>query len=150
MTPTHGLQRVKRYLRRYCRKPADMTVREFWANFQRINNEEIPNMPPLYDATQSLKRDELIDILLYSLPKSWQGEMNKQNYDPFGGSVQDLIDFAERMETAEALDAKASGRKQESSAKEVVGQEEIFVVELQRQGWKALLSFAWRRRPYYR
>ena len=117
MTPTHGLQRVKRYLRRYCRKPADMTVREFWANFQRINNEEIPNMPPLYDATQSLKRDELIDILLYSLPKSWQGEMNKQNYDPFGGSVQDLIDFAERMETAEALDAKASGRKQESSAK---------------------------------
>ena len=70
MTPTHGLQRVKRYLRRYCRKPADMTVREFWANFQRINNEEIPNMPQLYDSSQSLKRDELIDILLYSLPPS--------------------------------------------------------------------------------
>ena len=49
MTPVHGLQRVKRYLRRYCRKPADISVREYWANFSRINNEEIPLMPPNFN-----------------------------------------------------------------------------------------------------
>jgi hypothetical protein len=106
MTPVHGLQRVKRYLRRYCRKPADMSVREYWANFARINDEEIPLMPPNFNNSQSLEADEVKDILLFALPKSWQSDMNKQNFDPFEGTVQELIEFAERMETAEALDGK--------------------------------------------
>jgi hypothetical protein len=101
--PTHGLQRVKRYLRRHCRKPTDMSVREFWANFNRINNEEIPRLPPNYDSAQSLQDDECIDILLYALPKSWQSEMTRQGYNPFENSPTQLIAFCEQLENAEAL-----------------------------------------------
>jgi hypothetical protein len=68
--PYKALQQVKRYLRRECRKPQDMKVRTYFVNLRRINNEEIPELP-WFDPNQGLTDDEIIDILLFGLPKSW-------------------------------------------------------------------------------
>ena len=70
-------QKVKRHLRRECRKPLDMKVREFANHMNRINSEEIPKIPPAA-ANQSMSQDEPIEILLYGTPKSWQREMDRQ------------------------------------------------------------------------
>ena len=117
MTPTKGLQKVKRYLRRKCRKPEGMKAREFFNNFSRINNDEIPLLPPRYNRAQSLTNDEVIDILLFAFPKSWQGEMERQGYDPLLGTVNELITFCERLENAEDLDKKPSANTKSDNKK---------------------------------
>jgi hypothetical protein len=46
-SPYKVLARVKRQLRRHSRKPADMSVNEYFTAIQRINNEEIPSSSKL-------------------------------------------------------------------------------------------------------
>ncbi len=110
MTPTRGLARVKRYLRRKCRKPVDMKVKEFFIHLFRINSEELPFMPPAFSANQALSEDELIDILLYAFPSSWQTEMQRQGFDPYamGSTPTQVVNFCERFEAAEELENKGN------------------------------------------
>ena len=79
--PYKCLQKVKRCVRRECRKPLDMKVREYATHLNRINRDEIPNIPPA-GPNQELSQDELIEILLYGTPKSWQREMDRQGLIP--------------------------------------------------------------------
>ena len=44
--PRKVLARVKRSMRRDMRKPADMKVRHYYQNLIRMNDEELPNLPP--------------------------------------------------------------------------------------------------------
>ena len=98
MTPHKALQRVKRYLRRHCRKPVDMSVREYFNALQRINTEEIPFLPPFGGAHQRLGDDEIIEIIVYGIPNSWKNEMTKQGFDPIEKGLGPLLEFCERME----------------------------------------------------
>lgn len=100
IVPYKALQMVKRYLRRECRKPADMTARQFYTNLRRINYEEIPHLPP-FDPDQMLSDDEIVDILLFALPKSWVREMDKQGFDPFEHNPLQIVEFMERIEAIE-------------------------------------------------
>jgi hypothetical protein len=102
-TPQKVLQRVKRYMRREMRKPADMKIRQYLVHLNRMNNEEVPNLPP-FGANQSLSDDELVDILLYAVPKSWIKDMDKQGFDPVTKSPEQVTDFLEQLETAEDFD----------------------------------------------
>ena len=77
LLPQKVLARVKRALRRDTRKPADMTVRMYYQSLLRINYEEVPRLPP-YGANQQLSQDEILDILLFGTPRSWQREMERQ------------------------------------------------------------------------
>jgi hypothetical protein len=104
LLPHKILQRVKRYLRREARKPADMKVKTYFMNIQRINDEEIPRLPPNFNAAQKIQPDELIDILLFGTPKSWQREMDRQGFDPLTHTAQQVIDFMERIEMTEDFD----------------------------------------------
>jgi hypothetical protein len=81
MTPAKALTRVKRYLRRFCRKPVDMSVREYFNALQRINNEEIPNLPPFGGDHQKLSMDEIMEIIHFGIPNSWKREMEVQGFD---------------------------------------------------------------------
>jgi len=72
LLPNKTLQRVKRYLRREARKPVDVPVRECLMHIICINTQEIPRLPPNFNNAQSLGDDEIIDILLFGTPKSWQ------------------------------------------------------------------------------
>ena len=51
-------------LRRKMRKPVDMSVRTYIQHLQRINREELPNLPPFLNTNQ-LSDDEMIDIFLF-------------------------------------------------------------------------------------
>ena len=104
LLPHKILQRVKRYLRREARKPADMKVKTYYMNIQRINDEEIPRLPPNFNEAQKIQPDELIDILLFGTPKSWQREMDRQGFDPLTHTTQQVIDFMERIEMTEDFD----------------------------------------------
>jgi len=104
LLPTKILQRVKRYLRREARKPIDMGVREHLMHISRINTQEIPRLPPHFNATQSLSDDEIVDILLFGTPKSWQREMDRQGVDPLSSTPHDVVAFMERIEMLEDFD----------------------------------------------
>jgi hypothetical protein len=104
--PTKCVARVKRYLRRNCRKPADMTIRQWFNHYCRMNWQEIPKLPPTFNTTEALSMDESIDILLFSTPKSWQAEMERHNFDPYSKQLSEVIDFCENLENAERIDGK--------------------------------------------
>ena len=51
-----------------------MKIRTYYNHIIRINNEEIPALPP-FQRGQALANDKLLDIILYGTPRSWQKEM---------------------------------------------------------------------------
>jgi hypothetical protein len=113
--PNKALEKQKRFMRRKMRKPADMKIRILVNHLHRINFDEIPQLPP-FAADQELSNDELLDIILFGIPKSWVKEMDKQDFDPFAREeVQALIQFCKRMESAE--DFHDSSNKQGSNSK---------------------------------
>ena len=118
LLPRRILARVKRYLRRECRKPAGMKVRTYYQHLLRINMDEIPRLPP-FAVDQELGMDEMLDILLFGTPKSWQREMDRQGYDPMDNPITLTLDFMERQEANEEFDAdkatKTSSKKEGKS-----------------------------------
>ena len=113
--PQKVLQRVKRELKREMRKPADMNIRTYLVHLNRINNDEIPHLPP-FGADQGLSEDELIDILLFGIPKSWHREMDRQGFDPILSRPHELVKFLEQIELAETHD-KDSNKVQKKANK---------------------------------
>ena len=117
LLPHKVLARVKRNLRREMRKPSGMKVRAYYQALLRINVEEVPALPP-FQATQGLSDDELLDIILFGTPKSWQKEMEKQGYDPMGQPLNEVVDFLENIESAEDFEnGKSEEKKKKSSSK---------------------------------
>ncbi len=107
LAPKKSLQRVKRFLRRECRKPSDMKVRTYYQHLIRMNQEELPQLPP-FAPNQGLAVDELLDIILYGTPKSWSREMDRQGQDPLTMTIVQVVDFLEQIETAEEFETKTS------------------------------------------
>ena len=107
MMPRKVLARCKRHLRRHCRKPKGMRVREYMQLVNNMNREEFPKLPP-FDPNQYLPDDEILDIILFGTPKSWEREMDKQGFDPFSHQLNDVVDKLEDIETAEGFDAEAT------------------------------------------
>jgi len=104
LLPNKTLQRVKRYLRREARKPLDMGVKQYIMHIYRINTKEIAHCPPTFDNAQCLTPDEIIDILLFGTPKSWQREMDRQGFDPLAKTVTEVVEFMEHIEMSEDFD----------------------------------------------
>ena len=77
LIPNKIVAMVKRYLRRECRKPADMKVRTYYQHLVRINMDEMPMLPPNFSSSNCLSNDEMVDILIYGCPKSWAREMDE-------------------------------------------------------------------------
>ena len=100
--PYKILQKQKRYMRRFMRKPKDMKVRVYAAHMMKINNDELPQLPP-FRHNQEFDKEELTEIVLYGVPMSWQREMDRQNFDPDLQTYRDLIDFCERMEATDEV-----------------------------------------------
>ena len=103
--PRRVCARVKRYLRRECRKPADMKVKIYLQHLLRINYSELQNLPP-FALNQQLTQDELLDILLFGTPKSWQKEMERQGFDPMENDMNEVVTFMEQIESSEDYELK--------------------------------------------
>ena len=108
--PRRILVKVKRHLRREMRKPRDMGVRRYYQNLLRINYQIIPKLPP-FGTNQSIGKDELLDVLLFGTPKSWQKEMERQGFDPMDKPLKDVVDFMERIEATEDHDNSPQTKK---------------------------------------
>ena len=72
-------------------------------------------LPPFREANK-LAPDELIDILLFATPKSWQKEMERQGFDPMDDKeITDIVDFLENFDGTKVDSKKpvlaASGSK---------------------------------------
>ena len=116
IAPHKALEKVKRYLRRECRKPHDLSIREWFVAFQATNTQELKHLPPLFDRTQCLSDDEAIDIVLYSIPNSWENEMARQGFDPYRAGLPSTIGFCEQLEMADEF-MPVSGRSNKSNKK---------------------------------
>ena len=104
LLPRRVLARAKRYVRRDCRKPVDMKVRNYVQNLLRINDDEFPRLPP-FEEDQKFSDDEMMDIILFGTPNSWQKEMDRQGFDPVENTIDAAVDFMERIEDTEDFDA---------------------------------------------
>ena len=118
MAPHKALAKQKRWMRRFCRKPADMTIREFTNYVTTINDDELPILPPFGGNTQKLSDDEIVDILLNGIPRSWTREMDKLDFDPVVSTLSKVIQFCERMEAAEDFEPARNGNKTNNSSKD--------------------------------
>lgn len=105
VVPLGCLAKIKRSLRRDMRKPVDMTVRSYYQHLLRINESELPNLPP-FQPNQRLSDDEIVDILTYGCPRSWTREMDKQGFDPMANDAAAVVAMLERIELAEGEEFK--------------------------------------------
>jgi hypothetical protein len=108
--PRNALTIQTRYMRRFVRKPRDMTVRTFKTRLLEMNSQ-LAHFPPQFSVEQKLGVDELSDILQTGIPKSWQREMVNQGFDIMDGSktFQDLVEFCERQEFIESVQPSNNG-----------------------------------------
>ena len=116
LLPRKVLAKTKRNLRRDMRKPVDMTVRKYYQAVSRINDEELPHLPP-FGHGQFLGADEILDILLFGTPRSWQTEMDRQGFDPIEKGLLATVDFMENLESTEEKpfqEAKSKNKKKSS------------------------------------
>jgi len=86
-------------------------------NITCINSEVIPCLPRHFAKTQSLAEDEIVDILLYGTPKSWQREMDHQGFDPLTQTPMQVVAFMERIEASEEFDSDKKTTKVAASNK---------------------------------
>ena len=99
--PYKVLEKQKACMRRHMRKPQGMTTREYVNHLVRINEQEIIHLPPFRGTLQAFSEDELKDIITYGLPKSWERERVKFDFDLYRSSLSQLVDFCERLESSE-------------------------------------------------
>jgi hypothetical protein len=100
IVPHKALAKQKRWMCRNCRKPTNMLVREYTNNLRQINKQELYKLPP-FGANQILTGDELTDIVLHGVPRSWPCKMEKQDFDPDTKTLVKIIQFCKSMEEAE-------------------------------------------------
>ena len=115
LIPNKIVAMVKRYLRRECRKPADVKIRTYYQHLTRINESELPELPP-FKEDQNLPADEIVDILIYATPKSWMREMDRQGFDPISKTPLEVVDFQERIEQAEETEGPFVDRSQNKAS----------------------------------
>ena len=114
--PVRALAKQKRYMRRFIRKPQEMSAREFLACVLEMN-EELTEIPP-YANNQSLEKDEMQEIAEFALPVKWQKAMVEHNFDCAQKTFDEIIDFSERQETLESLEADPPAKKARKATRE--------------------------------
>jgi len=61
-------------------------------------------LPPNFNTAQRLSDNEVVDILLFGTPTSWQCEMDCQGSDPLVHLPADVVAFMERTQMSEDFD----------------------------------------------
>jgi len=115
--PKRALQTQKRYMRRFLRKPPTMKIREYVARVIEINDllAKFPPAIPGQSATK-LPDDEILDLLEFGLPNTWQRNMVLQDFDPLAGDTAAFVAFCERMEQVEATETTEKSNGQQKAA----------------------------------
>ena len=73
-------------------------------------------MPP-FTIDNKLSDDELLDILLWGTPRSWQNKMERQNFDPIEVGIHSTVNFMEGVEASEPTPEVSKPKAKTSSNK---------------------------------
>lgn len=106
--PTRAVLLQKRYMRRFLRKRAGNTTREYVARLTELN-DYIERFPPLEeggDPPRKLENDEILDLLEFGIPNSWQRQMMLHDFDPLSHTMKEFVSFCERLEMVEKHEGK--------------------------------------------
>ena len=114
--PYKVLEKQKRFMRRKMRKPYGMTTRQYVNHLQRINESELPYLPPFRGDDASFKSEEFKEIILFGIPNRWKKEMDKFDFDPFSKTVMELVEFCERMEASDDTGNEEKGNSNGSGS----------------------------------
>jgi hypothetical protein len=120
--PKRAAQTQKRFMRRFLKKPADMTTRDYVSRVIELNGmfERFPSSAN-YLAVVKLDEDELLDLLEYGLPLHWQLEMVLHDFDPADHTIQELVSFCERLELTKPHGPSNNPANSNSSSKSTAG-----------------------------
>jgi hypothetical protein len=115
--PQRALNYQKRYMRRFMRKPKTMSIREFSARVAEMN-AYLTEFPP-FEADQELSGEEIIDILEFAIPNSWQKNMVLQGFEPLDHTTAEFVSFCERNEFTEGTldNSDSHGAKGKANSK---------------------------------
>ena len=99
--PHRALAIQKKYMRRHMRKPFGVSIRQYKARLEemRLYLKEFPD----YTEAQAMDDDDLKEILEHAIPASWQKEMTRQGFEPINNTLNEFVEFCERMEVTESL-----------------------------------------------
>ena len=116
--PQKALPTQKRHMRRFLRKPREMSIRAFCARLTEIN-KYLESFPPAGDGAKQLEQDELLDIAEFAVPATWQKTMVMHGFDPTMHTMQEFVEFCERLEYAEGFEPNTgnTGAKSQKESK---------------------------------
>ena len=100
--PECSVRMQKHWMCRQLCKPHDMSIRTYVARVVEIN-DQIPSYPHLDDEgpASKLNKDELMDILEFGIPNSWQKQMILHNFDLIQKLMTEFIQFCKRIKKTE-------------------------------------------------
>jgi len=108
LLPFQALIKVKRYLRRHCHKPANMTIRQYVSRIRKINEHELPLMVPMLPDNQ-LPFNEVKELLFYGIPNRYCKKLQEMDVDMTNcPNYATFIQRAERVEEAKRMDSNSN------------------------------------------
>lgn len=68
-------------------------------------HESVKSQFPGATEDSKLPDDELLDLLEFGMPSTWQRSMTIQNFDPVDRSISEFVSFCELLEDTEPEDS---------------------------------------------
>ena len=114
--PKSAHQKQKSYMRRFLKKPRDLTVKQFVERVIHINEllERFPDPSSTRTATK-MPEDEILDLLEASMPYAWQKHMRLQGFKPLESTIKEFVEFCERLELTEDMPTKQGSEESGNS-----------------------------------
>ena len=98
--PERSLQKQRRAMRRYVKKPREMRTSAFYARLLELN-EYLPLFPS-GDDDSKMSDDELIEILEFALPNTWRMHMTLSRFICSEQSIKSILNHCKEIEGLEA------------------------------------------------
>jgi hypothetical protein len=115
--PLNAYAIQKQAMRRFMRKPKEMNVRIYVERMLELNKylEYFP--VKLGDpAASKMPLDDIMDILKFGIPNSWQNRMIELGYDAQASTTSEFIDLCQRISYGESTKEEGSMTKTKPSA----------------------------------
>jgi hypothetical protein len=109
--PRWALEKQKMYLRYEARKPRKMTVREAGARYVELTNQLLKYPSEEGSGNVGWQQEETKIGFLRTLPRHWVRKIEETpNFNESSASMEDILDYAERLELAESIPEAKKGR----------------------------------------
>ena len=77
-----------------------MKIRMYCARFAELN-KYLESFPPYAGTSQCLPQDKVLEHLEFAIPNSWQKHMVMQGFNTLEHTIEEFVEFCERMEFRE-------------------------------------------------